>query len=81
MKKYNWIIDPVEINASPTLWGLSNGIKFDVISVEEHPGNITNGYKAVRTARQVKYIAAMTEEDAAVFKLYTNEMTIKKAQW
>ena len=81
MKKYNWIIDPIEVNACPVEWGIANGIKFDVISVEEHPGNITNGYKAIRAAKQVKYIASMTEADAAAFKLSTNELAIKKARW
>ena len=81
MKKYNWIIDPVEINACPVQWGIANGIKFDVISVEEHKPDLTNGYKAVRSAKQVKYIASMTEADAAAFRLHTNELTIKKARW
>lgn len=81
MKKYNWIIDPIEVNACPVEWGILNGVKFDAIAIEEHPGNITNGYKAVRTAKQVKYIASMTEADAAAFKLFTNELSIKKAKW
>ena len=79
MKKYNWIIDPVEVNASPTVWGLTNGIKFDVISIEEHTDFVP--WRPVRVAKQVKYIASMTEADAAAFKLSTNELAIKKARW
>jgi hypothetical protein len=81
VKKYNWIIDPVDINATPVQWGIANGVKFDAISVEEHTKDDWAPYKAIRAAKQVKYIAAMTEADAAAFKLFTNEMSIKKARW
>lgn len=79
MKKYNWIIDPIEVNACPVEWGIANGIKFDVISIEEHTDFVP--WRPVRVAKQVKYIASMTEADAAAFKLSTNELAIKKARW
>jgi hypothetical protein len=81
MKKYNWIIDPIEVNASPTMWGVANGINFDAIAIQEHKSDLVNGYKAIRSAKQVRFIAVMTEADAAAFKLFTNEMSIKKARW
>jgi hypothetical protein len=86
MKKYNWIIDPIEVNASPYEWGIANNIKFEIISLAEQPEDTYMGYKntrykPVRATKMVKYYATMTEADVAAFKLYTNELSIKKAKW
>ena len=72
MIRYNWIVEPDDMSITPSSWGLINNIKFDIIYMD------VDGHT---TKRIVKYVASMTEEDAAAFKLYATGMTIKKARW
>ncbi len=84
MRKYNWIIEPVEVNANPTNWCVSNKVKVYAYMKKED-SDLGNGWKLrpvrIVPTRNIYYIAVMTEEEVSLFKLSTSGMTIKRAKW